>query len=87
MNTKQTYILNEAKRLSLLGQKMKVMDLAIELNRLGFRTGYGSLYQGQRGTYTLLHATYKAVKKQINKTQADLIALHFTKPNGAFAWK
>jgi hypothetical protein len=84
MDSKKSFILNFA--ISLSGGTITVADLAAILNANGFRTSYGALYQGMRGTYTLLHSTYKAVKKFSGPAQAALIADSFTKPNGKFAW-
>ena len=85
MDSKKLFIYNLA--VSLSGGKMTVADLAVKLNANGFRTGYGTFYQGMRGTYTLLHSTYDVVERMKGKVAAALIANSFTKPNGLVAWR
>jgi hypothetical protein len=55
---RKKHIMNLAVSLSQNGQVMPVPALAVNLNNNGFRTSYGTLYEGLRGTYTLIRATY-----------------------------
>lgn len=84
MDLKKSFIYNLA--VSLSGGRMTVADLAVKLNSNGFRTSYGTAYQGLRGTYTLLHSTYEVVERVMGQKQAALIAYSFTKPDGQLAW-
>lgn len=56
---KKEYIRRLATFLHDNGTTMAVTELAEHLNRNNFKTGYGSEYEGGRGTYTLIHATYR----------------------------
>lgn len=61
-------------------------NLAEHLNWNEFLTNYGTEYQGGRGTYTLIHATYDWLVSIGEEDDADKVALAFKKPDGTFAY-
>ena len=60
--------------------------LAMLLNWNNFKTGYNTVYEGGRGTYTLIHATYDSLVNNGNQADADKLALAFKKPDGSYAY-
>ena len=69
------------------GTTMSGEDLAKHLNWNNFKTSYGSEYQGGRGTYTLIHATYDWLVSNEKQIDANKVAIAFQKPDGAYAYK
>jgi hypothetical protein len=65
---------------------MSAQELATHLNRNRFRTEYGSEFEGLRGTYTLIRATWQWVTNEFGEVEATGIALAFVKPDGTHAW-
>ena len=61
-------------------------ELADHLNRNGFTTSYGSEYEGKRGTYTLISATYKELTSLNRISDAENVAKAFVKENGTPAY-
>jgi len=86
MDAKKEFLMNLAVSLSERGQVMAVPILAVNLNNNGFRTSYGDLYEGLRGTYTLIRATYHYLMNQGFQDEADMVAGAFVKPNGDYAY-
>lgn len=68
-------------------KNMNGKELAVLLNENGFRTGYNTKYAGERGIYTLIHATYNWLVENDNQADADKVALAFKKPNGKYAYE
>ena len=65
---------------------MAVNELAIHLNRNNFKTNSGEEYEGSRGTYTLVHATYDWLISIDKQDDADKVAQSFTKSDGSYAF-
>ena len=66
---------------------MSADELAAHLNRNNFKTGYETAYEGGRGTYTLIQATYRWVHDELGLAdEAAAIAEAFVKPDGTHAW-
>jgi hypothetical protein len=83
---KKEYIKRLATFLHDNGTTMAVNELAEHLNRNKFKTGYGTKYEGGRGTYTLIHATYDWLVSIGQQTEADNVAKAFPKPDGSYAF-
>lgn len=86
MDAKKQYVYDLAAFLHTNGTRMSAAELAAHLNRNGFTTYYGTKYDGVRGTYTLIHATYNAAAKKYSKARAWCVAAAFVKPNGSYAY-
>ena len=67
--------------------KLSGKQLAECLNDRGFRTTYNSTYQGGRGIYRLLAATYKWLISEGFEDDADIVACAFTNAKGNLAWE
>jgi hypothetical protein len=65
---------------------MAVTEPAEHLNRNNFKTGYGTEYEGGRGTYTLIHATYDWLVSNGQQDDADKVAKAFPKSDGNYAF-
>ncbi|MCD6064955.1 MAG: hypothetical protein K0R82_2866 [Flavipsychrobacter sp.] len=76
------YVRDLANSLSKHGSKRTVDQLAGYLNRRGLFSTHGKPYNGLRGTYTLVRATYQWLKKQGLSTEAERVANSFIKPDG-----
>jgi hypothetical protein len=88
MNEKKHYIWKLACFLYEYNMKMSGEELADHLNRNNFLTSYGSEYEGKRGTYTLIQATWKWVTHDLNlPNEAKKIAESYIKPDGTFAYE
>ncbi len=83
---KKEYIKRLATFLNDNGTIMAANELAEHLNRNNFKTSYGTEYEGGRGTYTLIHATYDWLVANGQQTEADNVAKAFPKPNGNYAF-
>jgi hypothetical protein len=83
---KKEYIRRLAHFLTENGTTMAGNELAQHLNRNNFKTSYGTDYEGGRGTYTLLHATYDWLASTGRQQDADKVAYAFPKPNGDYAF-
>ena len=83
---KKEYIRRLAHFLTENGTKMAGNELAEHLNRNNFKTSYGTDYEGGRGTYKLLHATYDWLAANGKQKDADNVAFAFPKPNGDYAF-
>lgn len=79
------YVRDLANSLSKHGSKRTVEQLAAYLNRRGLFSSHGKPYNGLKGTYTLVRATYTWLKNQGLSTEADRVASSFLKPDGSFA--
>lgn len=69
------------------GMSMDVANLAEHLNWNKFKTSYNTPYQGKRGTYTLVHATYDWLVSISEQVDADKVAEAFRKPDGTYAYQ
>lgn len=83
---KKEYIKRLATFLNDNGTTMAANELAEHLNRNKFKTSYGTEYEGGRGTYTLIHATYDWLVANGQQTEADNVAKAFPKPDGKYAF-
>ncbi|TXH59590.1 MAG: hypothetical protein E6Q89_02075 [Bacteroidia bacterium] len=86
MMEKKEYITQLAKFLVATNTTMTGETLADLLNWNKFKTNYNSEYEGGRGTYTLIHATYDWLVAHENQEDADKVALAFKKPDGTYAY-
>jgi hypothetical protein len=87
MNRKKLYILRLGTFLHSHNMTMSALELADHLNRNGFRTAYGTEFEGRRGTYTLITATWRWVHNDLGlEDEARNIAMAFVKPDGTHAW-
>ncbi len=85
-NTKQAVALI-ATELKKQDAKMTVRMLCNILNKLGYRTGYGTEYVAGRGSYRMIAGAWHYYRNVLNRPDtADAIALAFTKPNGDYAY-
>ena len=88
MINKKLYIWKLADFLVQNKMRMSGDELASHLNRNEFLTNYGSQYEGGRGTYRLIHETYKWLHDDLNlKDEASKIAEAFVKPDGTYAYE
>ncbi|AGH81272.1 hypothetical protein PCNPT3_06660 [Psychromonas sp. CNPT3] len=87
MDIKKKYISDLATFLSNQGKVMSGEELAVHLNRNGFRTSYGSKYKGGRGTYKLIKSIWSTHDSAEERNEADNVANAFVKPNGGYAYK
>lgn len=87
MDKKKIYIWKLADFLSNNGMKMSGEELAAHLNRNNFLTNYETEYQGGRGTYTLIHATWNWLHNDLElPEEAEKIADAFVNSNGEYAY-
>ena len=87
MNRKKLYVWKLASFLRTNGMIMSAEELAHHLNRNNFKTGYDAPYEGGRGTYRLIHTTYKWVNEDLGLTdEAAVIAEAYVKADGSHAW-
>src|ERR1700733_10679840 len=87
MNRKKWYIWQLGRFLHGHGMTMSGQELADHLNRNNFRTGYGTEFEGARGTYTIIDATWRWVNDDLGLgDEANGIAMAFVKPDGTHAW-
>lgn len=68
------YIKDVANSLARLNLTITVGQLAEGLNESGLTTGYGTEYQGMRGTHTLLAAAWHACDEENDAITAKNIA-------------
>jgi hypothetical protein len=61
--------------------------LAELLNDNGYRWGDGRTYQGGRGTYGLISATWKWALEHRSQDAADAVAETFVAAAGDYAWE
>ena len=88
MNEKRAYIWRLAVFLHTSGMVMSGEELAEHLNRNNFLTGYGSEYQGGRGTYTLIRSTWRWLNDDLQMpNEAEHVARAFVKPDGGYAYE
>ena len=66
--------------------KMTVRLLCSVLNKLGYRTTYGTEYSAGRGSYKMVAGAWLYYKNKGEDDIAENIALAFTKPNGDYAY-
>lgn len=83
MVNKTSYISSLAKGLINNGKTITFDELAIELNKNGFLTSYGTVYNGGRGVAKLVDAVYHRLKL---KSEKKAVAHAFTNSNGEFAY-
>ena len=87
MNRKKWYIWQLGTFLHAHKMTMSGQELADHLNRNNFKTSYGTEFEGARGTYTLIEATWRWVNNDLGlEDEASNIALAFVKPDGTHAW-
>ena len=84
---KKAYIEKLAKFLSTHKMVMSGEELADHLNRNKILTSYGAEYQGGRGIYTLIKATYNSLKNLDLDEGASHVAKAFVKPDGSYAYE
>ena len=77
---KKEYIQRLAKFLIDTGTTMHVRELAHLLNWNGFRTNYDTEFQGSRGTYTLISATYQWLMDRGQEAEAEQVARASERP-------
>jgi hypothetical protein len=65
---------------------MSVPALSELLNQKGYRTNYGTEYDGGRGSYRLVRAAYYRMAKGDEPATAANIAVAFKRPNFAYAY-
>lgn len=65
---------------------MSVPTLCSLLNELGYRTNYGAEYQADRGSYTLISATYRRLRSAGKEDRAQMVAEAFRKANFEYAY-
>lgn len=87
MDEKKLYLFELASFLDSHSMVMSGEELAEHMNRNNFLTGYGTEYQGGRGTYTFVKHTYEAFRKAGLQSAADRIARAFVKPDGTYAYE
>ena len=89
MNQKKLYLWRLAQFLRQNDKIMSGPELADHLNRNNFKTAYGTVYEGERGTYTLVHAAYRWVNEELGlgEAEAACIAEAFITPRDTPAWK
>jgi hypothetical protein len=85
MDTKE-YIRKLAIFLDANETKMSGDELADHLNRNNFQTSYGSKYEGKRGTYTLIRATFDWLTNDGQIGEANIVADVFVLPTGEKAY-
>jgi len=66
---------------------MSAPTLARLLNSLGYRTNYGTEYEGARGTYNLISGTYHRLDGAGKGDLARMVAAAFRKPNFEYAYE
>ena len=87
MEQKKLYIYHLACFLSKRGTVMSGGELADHLNRNEFLTTNGEEYQGERGTFRLIKATYDWVKGTLQlPAEAKKVARAFVQDNGEYAY-
>ncbi len=86
MDAKKEYISKLANHLVDNGKIMSGPEFADHLNRNGFQTSYGTDYEGKRGTYTLISATYKELTDLGRISDAENVAKAFVKEDGTPAY-
>jgi hypothetical protein len=87
MNRKKLYIWKLGTFLNATGMKMSGGELAEHLNRNKFKTGYETEYSGERGTYTLIEATYDWVHDTLGlPDEAAAVAEAYVNKAGGPAW-
>lgn len=84
MSAKKVYVWKLADFLSQHKMKMSGEELADHLNRNGFLTGYGTEYQGGRGTYKLIRETWILLNETLGlPDEAKKVYDAFCKPDGS----
>ena len=78
------YVRDLANSLAKHGSKWNLEKLSTYLNRRGLYSSHPKPYNGLRGTYTLVRATYQWLKRQGQTLEADRVAHSFVKPDGTF---
>lgn len=68
------------------GKTMDVPNLVEHLNWNGYKTNYGTEYQGGRGSYRLIRSTYDWLIKIGEPGDAKNVAEAFMKPDGTYAY-
>jgi hypothetical protein len=87
MNEKKYYIWQLASFLASHEMTMSAEELAEHLNRNRFKTNYETEYQGGRGTYTLIHATWNWLENELHLScEAEKVAKAFVKSDGTYAY-
>ncbi|MBS1596091.1 MAG: hypothetical protein JST90_17395 [Bacteroidetes bacterium] len=81
--TKYKFVRKLAKSLTNSGRTLNGNELARLLNRVGYKTNYGTPFAGARGVYKLISATWH---RQGKGKDAEMIAHAYTDQYGNFAW-
>jgi hypothetical protein len=82
MNNNNKFVRDLANSLISIGKKMTNKNLADELNKAGLKTSYGTLYEGERGTFNLISSTYHKLDKLGMTKDKDNVANAFTNSKG-----
>jgi hypothetical protein len=83
---KKEFIRRLANSLVANSKTITGIELANHLNLNNYKTNTGSLYEGKRGTYRLVTATYDWLDAFGLQNEANNVALAFKKPNGEYAY-
>jgi len=76
-----------ARALGQTGRTMRAHDLAVELNRLGLTTGYGTPFGQGRGIYSHVKAVYAQLVAEGRQIDADAVAVAYTRDDGSYAYE
>lgn len=80
-------IVEIAQALKARNERMPARELAVRLNAEGFRTTYGTPYQGGRGSFRLLAIAHKSCMRSGDIADAEAIAHAFVAKNERPAWE
>lgn len=87
MIDKKLYIWKLASFLNENNMKMTGIELASHLNTNNITTNYGDHYEGNRGTYKLIQATWRWLNDDLEFADESIkVANSFILPNGEYAW-
>jgi len=88
MNAKKVYIWKLADFLAQHSMRMSGDELADHLNCNKFLTGYGTAYEGGRGTYKLIHETWRWLHDELGlDDEAMKVAEAYVKADGSYAYE
>jgi hypothetical protein len=88
MNDKKMYVWKLATFLHANSKVMSGEELAEHLNRNQFLTSYGTEFQGGKGTYKLISATWHWLNDDLDlPEEAKHVALAYVKPDGNYAYE
>jgi len=88
MNKKKLYVWQLGSFLERHGMTMSGDELAAHLNRNKFLTACGTEYAGGRGTYKLIHETWRWLHDELDiADEAEKVAMAFVKSDGTYAYE